>query len=579
MMLKLHKRFLTVVLFILSLSCFLLGFASCKNNNDKDKVKEELVKWATKTSETVEYYDYYFAPMNIVSAEEQEFLPAVKVQDSEGTDVPLVSDKFLIEDMDGYVVKFIVGYNGEIFEKKITLNVVIANPNVFVGDIGVCYAGIDCLVPTIAVMENDGEKIDYTTKVVDAQNKEVSIVDGKFNASTAGEHFLTVSAQGKNGQTVVHKESFTVEEIPMGEDILLKNTEINADWYITADGLMPDDLTVYGYKGLKSNGKNMAVALDLGMSLDLLREKFVFVAFNIAYEGDGLNNVDLKFSQNGEAKPVYFEQTEEMMPNFSHWQFYIVTVPTAEFDGNLYFSSVGGAEADYKLGFVSATAVCDGLIVSAYEQEQTINVEFTLPTVKYLLNNVEQTDADIAISASFNGVEVQVQDSYTFTEEGEFVVTYAYNGLIETVTFNVNRGKMLATTSNIISKTTITSGKATLGNVSGAQIPFGAAWCIKLPAEPDWSTNTVTISIDVGDVSGYDHLEMSFWGLGLGGDTWYLYVNDVEFFTAEGWRSWDNPVTVEIPVSAVVDGKLSLTFTQTWQTGDEFYIDYIAAIP
>ena len=578
-MLKLRKNRLTIVLFMLSVCCALVGLASCKKDNEnKNKIKEGLVQWATQTNETVEYYDYYFAPMDIVAVEGKEFLPAVKVQDSKGTDVALVSDKFLIEDMGGYVVKFIVGYNGAAYEKTINLNIVIANPNIFVGEVGDCYVGIDCLVPAVAVMENDGEKINYTTQILNAQNQELEIVDGKFKATAAGEHFLTISAKGKNGQEVIRKEAFTVKEIPIAKDVLLKNTEINSDWYTTPDGSMPEGFTVYGYKGIKSTGKNLTVALDIGMSLELLREKFVSLAVVVTYQGDGQNNVNVKLSPDGEPIRVYSSMANQTSPSFIHWQYYTITVPTAEFDGNLYFVSTAADDTEYTFSFVSATAVCDGLFVSDYEQEQTINVEFAIPTVKYVLNHVEQTDADIAISATFEDEPVPVQDRYTFAEEGEFVVTYTYKALVETVKFRISRGKMLATSSNIISKTTVTAGKATLGNVSGAQYPAYAASCIKLPADPDWSTNTVTLSIEVGDVSGYDHLEMTFWALGIQGDTWFLYVNDVEAFTAVGWRGWEAPVTITIPVSAVRNGRLSITFTQTWQTGDELYIQTIQAI-
>ena len=71
---------------------------------------------------------------------------------------------------------------------------------------------------------------------------------------------------------------------------------------------------------------------------------------------------------------------------------------------------------------------------------------------------------------------------------------------------------------------------------------------------------------------------MEFWAIGMNGDHWYLSTGDTALFDAEGWRSYDNPVKISIPVSAVVNGKLSLTFTQTWQYGDELYIDTIKAI-
>jgi hypothetical protein len=72
---------------------------------------------------------------------------------------------------------------------------------------------------------------------------------------------------------------------------------------------------------------------------------------------------------------------------------------------------------------------------------------------------------------------------------------------------------------------------------------------------------------------------MQFWALGVSGDTWTLSLGDgTVLYSQAGWRSYDNPVTVEIPVSAVVDGKLRLTFTETWATADELYIQYIKAI-
>lgn len=578
------KYFLSVILGILSLMCFMFGFIACKGNEgETDKTKEAITAWATQTNETVDYFDYYFAPMDIVVANGAEFLPAVKVENSKGEAVALVSDKFLVEDMDGYIVKFIVAYNGETFEKKITLNVVIANPNVFVGDLGNCYAGIDCLVPNIAVMENDGEKIDYSLKIFDSQNQELTITDGKFNAASAGQYFLTISTQGKNGNEIVHKEPFTVMDTPMGENLLLKDTLVNADWYTTEDGEMPEGFLVYGYKGIKSSGKNMQVAVDLGMSLELLREKFVSVEFDLMYEGDGTNAVNLKLSEDGAAIPVYNVQMETYYSSFIHWQRYIVKVPTADFDGNLYFSSTGGDDSIYKFGFIQATAICEGFVVDSYEKDQMTYEEFSLPTVKYIVNNVEKTDADIAVSATFNDAAIEVLDSYVFNEVGILNVTYTYKDLTETVTININRGKMLAGKSNLIEKIdniSWTMGEAQVGNISGGQYPAESYYGIKLPEDSSgaYGGASVTIEIATGDLSKFSKIEMTFWALGLQGDTWTVSVGGVVVHTQDGWRGWENPVIVQFPVSLVSDGKLCITFNQTWATGDELYIQSIEAL-
>lgn len=580
------KNILSGLLASLALTCFAFGFVACNKNEQENKTKEEITAWATETNETVNYYDYYYAPIDILLANGEEFLPTVKVEDSNGEGVPLVSNKFLVEDVNGYEVKYLVAYNGEIFEKKITLSIVIKDPNVFVGDIENCYAGIDILVPTIAVMENDGEKLDYSYKVFNAQNEEVTVSDGKFNPPVSGDYYFVVTAQGENGNTIVHKEPFIVEDIPMGEDILLKSAEINTDWFSTPNGLMLENDTVYGYKGIISNGKDMTVALDLGISLEVLREKFVYISVVLMYWGDGINSVNLKYTPEGEPQPVYFTSgvdSDGEYPNFTFWQRYIVTVPTAEFDGNLYLSSTGDGTTSYKFGFVSATAKCDGLIVGEYEKEQMLNGAFSMPSVTYVLNNVEQTDINVSVSAKFNGADIQVKDSYIFDEIGELVVTYTYKNLVKTITFNINTGKKLVTSENLMRKivsSSYTVAAPQIGNVTGGMYATEAAYAIKLPGDENPANGgaSVTIVIEVGDVSNFKKLEIKFWALGIGGDTWYLSTGNTQLFSAASWRGFDNPVTVEIPVSAVVDGKLSLTFQQTWGTGDELYIQYIEAL-
>jgi hypothetical protein len=49
------------------------------------------------------------------------------------------------------------------------------------------------------------------------------------------------------------------------------------------------------------------------------------------------------------------------------------------------------------------------------------------------------------------------------------------------------------------------------------------------------------------------------------------------FVTQSGWKYSSDAITIDIPVSAVVNGKLTITFTQTWAVGDELYIQYIDA--
>ena len=478
---QLTKRFLCAILSILSIICFSIGLVACNPNGGSSQgganAKEELLAWATKTNEVVEYCDFYYAPMNIVSAGGNELLPTIKVTDSQGEGVALISDKFLIEDKGGYVVKYIVAYEGELYEKQITLNVVIADPNVFVADFGTYFAGIDSVLPSIVVMENDGEKIEYSYKVFNAENEEVSVRDGKINVNTAGDYFLSVFAQGQNGNAIEHKETFRVDEIPGGQDVVLK-TNLNSNWFSTEDGDMPEGYTVYGYNGVKNTAKTMKVSFDIGMSLELLREKFVSIAFNVMYQGDGLNNTNVRTSENGANLPVYFHQLNEELANFGHWQEYTVTVPAAEFDGNLYFSSTGGDDASYCFGFKKVTAICDALVVEEFESEQVVYEEFSIPKAKYILNNVEQTGAEISISVQFNGEEVETAEKYTFGEEGKLKVTYTYGSLSKTITINVNNGRVLVTYSNIISKITnysCTKGTAQVGDVSGAQYATEAA--------------------------------------------------------------------------------------------------------
>ena len=218
--------------------------------------------------------------------------------------------------------------------------------------------------------------------------------------------------------------------------------------------------------------------------------------------------------------------------------------------------------------------------VSAYKETEPIGKEVTIPTASIVGKATEtETTEGITVTATFNGETVDITSGmFTTTVQGSLVITYAKEGMDnKTATISFVDSVTLVNTKNVIENTTVTAGKATVGNVGDAQVAFGAAWCIKLPTAPDESADYVTLSINVGDVTGYDHLEMEFWGIGVDGDHWYLSTGDTALFDAEGWRSWDNPVKVNIPVSAVVEGKLSLTFKQTGQNGDELYIDSIKA--
>ena len=577
---KFYKYFINAAICILGI-CLSIGLAACGSSGGSSESSstaernEELSRWATASSETVNYYDFYYAPTNIISVGGYDFIPSVKVTDSKGEGVPLVSDKFLIEDMGGYTVRYIVPYAGNLYEKRVNLSVVIADPNVFGGEIKDCYVGIDHLVPEIAVMENDGTRIDYSYKIFDAHNAEVAVSGGKFNVAAAGAYTLNIYATGVNGKQVECTKPFTVSEIPEGRDILLKNTEESDDWYTTENGEMPENYKVYGYRGIKSLGKNLKVSLDLGISLELLREKFTSVSIVLAYEGDGENNVDVRLSENGAKQNVFSHATNQTYQGLIFWQISTITVPTAEFDGNLYFSSTGGEGALYKLGFVSATAVCGGFVLEEYQGTRLINEEFSAPDIKYVVSGVEKT---LNVTARFNGATIALKDVYSFSEAGELEITYEYGDKKTVVNITVSDSKILVGSSNLIAKTTLVSGKAAIGNVSGAMYPAHSDYCIKLPTEPDWSTNTVTIDIEVGDVSDFSSLEMQFWALGMEGDTWYLTVAGRTVSTF-GWRGWENPVTLrDIPTSSVTNGKLRVTFTETWQIGDELYIRYVKGI-
>ena len=181
-------------------------------------------------------------------------------------------------------------------------------------------------------------------------------------------------------------------------------------------------------------------------------------------------------------------------------------------------------------------------------------------------------------------------------EEGITFNAYAMEGVVEngelhsgtkvtgaTKTTPVTEDKFLAGRTSLISKisnVSCTKGTAQVGNVTGG-IYGGenAKYCIKLPGnnETGYMGARVTFDVEVGDVSGYEKLEITFWAVNNYGSEMTFYAGGAKLFSTV-WRGYDAPVTVEVPVSAVKDGKLTIAFEQQYGTGDELYIQSIKAI-
>ena len=195
-------------------------------------------------------------------------------------------------------------------------------------------------------------------------------------------------------------------------------------------------------------------------------------------------------------------------------------------------------------------------------------------TANYVIGEaVVEENLDI-VSATLNGAAIQLP--YAVTETGILTLTYEYMGIIKSVDIEVVNELMLVEKENLIGKTTLVSGAATIGNVSDAMFGAESSYCIKLPA--DYANYNVTIDIEVGDVSKFTYLELKFWVLGLQGDTWTVEVGG-KSVSGTGWANdYNNPVFVQIPTSAVVDGKLRLTFSETWAIADELYIQHIKGV-
>ena len=177
-------------------------------------------------------------------------------------------------------------------------------------------------------------------------------------------------------------------------------------------------------------------------------------------------------------------------------------------------------------------------------------------------------------SATFNGEAIELP--YVATATGTLTLTYEYNGVTKSFDIEVVDEVTLVTKENLISKTTHVSGAATIGNVSDAMFGAESSYCIKLPA--DYANYSVTIDVEVGDVSKFSYVEIKFWALGIQGDTWTVDVGGTTV-SGTGWANdYNNPVILQVPASAVVNGKLRITFTETWAIADEFYIQYIKGV-
>jgi len=143
--------------------------------------------------------------------------------------------------------------------------------------------------------------------------------------------------------------------------------------------------------------------------------------------------------------------------------------------------------------------------------------------------------------------------------------------------------KRVIDTTNLISKISNTScsgGTALFGNLTSSSLATMPAEALAYGIKNSgWEGAVATFDVEVGDVSAYDHLEMQFWVLARNGQSCSLSLADGTSLIANAQvRLWDNPITVQIPVSAVKDGKLTFKFSQVYsQYNAELYIQYIDA--
>ncbi len=122
---------------------------------------------------------------------------------------------------------------------------------------------------------------------------------------------------------------------------------------------------------------------------------------------------------------------------------FTVTFPTANWDGTMTVanhdkSATWGEHTDsgYNAYIFSVTGVCkETITVADYEAKVNVGTAFAIPTAKVTFAGAEVADKTVTATAKFNDVDVDITaGSYTATEAGTLVVTYACGDLTATAT-------------------------------------------------------------------------------------------------------------------------------------------------
>ena len=226
--------------------------------------------------------------------------------------------------------------------------------------------------------------------------------------------------------------------------------------------------------------------------------------------------------------------------------------------------------------------------IDSYSSKAIVADEIAIPSASIVgkVSGNFVTDEGITVSATFGGNSVDVSSgTYQPLESGSLVITYSADGLENvTATITVDNKVRLVYDGDIISKTSYVNSYATsykIGDVSDAQVQFGKGFCIQVKC-PSESSSYLTFDVNVGDVSNYVSLQMTFWLVHSNGAMCHLKAggnNGTALYSGNGNRSYNNPVTVtNIPTSYVSNGKLRLTLQQDYYNTCEIYFEDIKGV-
>lgn len=238
-------------LFTLLLSAvFTLGMplTACSSFGQKESYVT-LVDFANET-ETVGLGENYVLPSGVAFDENgNDYRVIYEVKDAKGEKVSVLNGRFKVKELGE--AKYVITCYAEVETEKyltrtITLNVVDrAAPTITTSTMPFAFVGEEYTISGVKISDNTGENVTPVYKVLDANDSEVAVQNGKFTPTTKGEYTLQINATDASGNKGEKDVPIYVRE-PMGDYVLENfNDEYGLPVFSVKKAMLTEDDVVY----------------------------------------------------------------------------------------------------------------------------------------------------------------------------------------------------------------------------------------------------------------------------------------------------------------------------------------------